>query len=340
MRRRVKPEDADVSSSTDANPRPWAAPAVRAEGLRTLALCLIAGILAILLLAAVACKKSHPAKPLVLMPLQALLNTDTTLTLYHRMILRANDLAFLNDSPKVFLFLRNAVLMNAGYNGTAIDSMSSELADRIVRYNFLPSGLNTDSSGYTPNPTELGVPLYVMKTGNNELFFNGSVTAPNQANQVGQASVYYLDSLVPPAADSISEIIRYDSTLTYMGEVLTRTNLYDSILLHGRYTLLAPSNTAFQNAGWDSIGAIDSAGIDTLLQLAMNQIVKGSYFTNMFPPTLTTLYGGGVTVSIVNGFLQFSTNGNPTPVNWLSGNQAAGPTLILHHTDGILKPGP
>jgi transforming growth factor-beta-induced protein len=297
-------------------------------------------ILSVLLIAVVACKKAPPPKPIVLMPLQALLNTDTTLTLYHRMILRANDLALLNDSPKVFLFLRNAVLMNAGYGEVGIDSMSAELADRIVRYNFLPSGLTTDSSGYTPNPTLLGVPLYVLKNGNNQLFFNGSVTAPNQANAVGQASVYYLDSLVPPAADSLSEIVQQDSTLTYMSEVLNRTNLYDSLLIDGSYTLLAPSNTAFQNAGWDSLGAIDSAGIDTLLQLAMNQVIKGSYFTNNFPSTVTTLYGGGVTVSIVNGFLQFSTSGNAVPVNWLNGNQVAGPTLILHHTDGILTPGP
>lgn len=301
---------------------------------------IIAGILCIGMITVIACKKAPPAKPLVLMPLQQLLNTDTTLTLYHRMILRANDAALLNDSPKTFLFLRNAVLENAGYGQVAIDSMASELADRIVRYNFLPSGLTTDSAGYTANPTLLGVPLYVEKINNNQLFINGSVTAANQANPVGQASVYYLDSLVPPAADSISEIIQYDSTLTYMGEVLTRTNLYDSLLITGSYTLLAPTNTAFQNAGWDSIGAIDSASIDTLLQLALNQVVKGSYFTNTFPSSLTTVYGGIITVSTVNGFLQFNTSGNAVPVNWLSGNQVAGPTLILHHTDGILTPGP
>lgn len=299
-----------------------------------------AGILSILFIAALACKKAPPPKPIVLMPLQALLNTDTTLTLYHRMILRANDAALLNDSPKVFFFLRNNVLINAGYGEIAIDSMSAELADRIVRYNFLPSGLTTDSSGYTPNSTLLGVPLYVQKNGNNQLFINGTVTTPNQATAVGLASVYYLDSLVPPAADSLAEIVQQDSTLTYMSEVLNRTNLYDSILITGNYTLLAPSNTAFQNAGWDSIGAIDSAGIDTILQLAMNQVIKGAFFTNNFPPTLTTLYGGGVTVSTVNGFLQFSTSGNAVPVNWLHGNQVAGPTLILHYTDGILTPGP
>lgn len=301
---------------------------------------MVVGISSILLVAFFACKKAPPPKKLVLQPLQTLLNTDTTLTLYHRMILRANDAVLLNDSPVVFFFLHNSVLLNAGYGEVAIDSMSAALADRIVRYNYLPSGLSTDSAGYTANPTLLGVPLYVMKNGNGQLFLNGSVTVPNQSTAIGQAAVLYPDSLVSPAADSLSEIIEQDSTLTYMSEVLGRTNLYDSILVNGNYTLLAPTNTAFQNAGWDSLGAIDSAGIDTLLQLAMNQVVKGSYFTNNFPSAVTTLYGGGVTVSIVNGFLQFSTNGNAVPVNWLYGNQVAGPTLILHHTDGILTPSP
>lgn len=300
----------------------------------------MAVVVSVLMLAVFACKKTAPAKPVVLQPLQALLNTDTTLTLYHRMILRANDAALLNDSSVTFLFLRNSVLLRAGYGEIAIDSMSASLADRIVRYNYLPAGISTDSAGYTPNPTLLGVPLYMMKNGSSQYFINGSVTVPNQPTQVGQTIVYYPDSLVPPAADSLPEIVQSDSTLTFMSEVLNRTNLYDSLLITGSYTLLAPSNTAFQQAGWDSLGAIDSAGIDTLLQLAMNQVIKGSWFTNNFPSTVTTLTGGGVTVTVVNGFLQFSTSGNATPVNWTSGNQVAGPTLVLHRTDGILAPGP
>lgn len=298
----------------------------------------IAALLGLFLLAGQACKKAAPAEKLVLQPLQTLLNTDTSLTLYHRMILRANDAALLNDSPVTFLFLRNSVLLQAGYGEIAIDSMSASLADRIVRYNYLPSGISTDSAAYTPNPTLLAVPLYVMQNGSSQYILNGSVLLPNQPTQIGHTMVYYPDSLVPPAADSLSEITQSDSTLTFMSDVLSRTNLYDSLLVTGNYTLLAPTNIAFQQAGWDSISAIDSAGIDTLLQLALNQVVKGSYFTNTFPAAVTTSTGGGVTVNTVNGFLQFSTTGNTTPVHWTSGNQVAGPTLILHRTDGILTP--
>jgi len=298
----------------------------------------IVGITSILLIGVLSCKKHAPPAKAELTPLQGLINTDSTLTLYHLMILRANDVVLLNDAPVTVLIPRNAVLLQSGYPEQIIDSMSSALADRIVRYNYLPSAINTDSVGSTANPTLLGVPLYIGKNGSGQLLLNGSVTASDVATSVGQASVYFLDSIVPPAADSLTEIVQADSTLTYFNEVLNRTNLYDSLLQTGSYTLLAPSNTAFQNAGYDSIGAIDSAGIDTLLQLAMSQVIKGAYFSNNFPATVMTLYGGNVTVTTVNGFLQFAGAGNAIPINWLYGNQVAGPTLILHHTDGIVSP--
>jgi hypothetical protein len=299
----------------------------------------IVGIVSLVLISIFACKKTHPTTTKVeLTPLQTLINTDTTLSLYHLMILQANDEALMNDVTATLFFPRNAVLEQAGYTDIIIDSMSSTLADRIVRYNYLPAPITTDSTGYTPNPTLLGVPLYIGKTASGQLLLNASVTVSGQPSQVGKAEVYYLDALVPAAADSLSEIVQSDSTLTFFSEVLNRTNLYDSLLLTGSYTLLAPNNTAFINAGYDSIGAIDSVGIDTILNLALNQVIRGAYFTNDFPSSVTNLANVTINISTVNGYLQFTASGNPVPVNWLSGNQIAGPTLVLHHTDGIIQP--
>jgi Fasciclin domain len=297
----------------------------------------IAMIGSLVLISIFACKKTHTTPTKVeLTPLQTLINTDTTLSLYHLMIVQANDEVLLSDAAATLFFPTNVVLEQAGYTDVIIDSMSSTLADRIVKYNYVPGAINTDSAGYTANPTLLGVPLYIAKLAGGQLLLNASVTVSGQSTQVGKATVYYLDSLVPAGADSLSEIVQSDSTLTFFSEVLNRTNLYDSLLLTGSYTLLAPNNQAFINAGYDSIGAIDSANINSLINLAMNQVVKGAYFTNNFPATVTTLFGVTLNVSTVNGYLQFEANGGSMPVNWLSGNQIAGPTLILQHTDGII----
>ena len=298
----------------------------------------IVGLLSLFLIGAFACQKTTTEKKVELTPLQTLVNTDTTLSLYHLMLLRANDAALLKDTTASLLLPRNDVMITSGYPEVIIDSMSSSLADRIVRYNYLPSGITTDSAGPTPNPTRLGVPLYILDNGNGMLVLNGSATAGDKPTTVGKASVYWLNGMVPPAADSLPDILGTDSTLTYLNAVFARTNIYDSLLQTGSFTLLAPVNSAFQAAGYDSLGAIDSANVDTLIQLALNQVVKGSYFTTNFPPSVTNMTGANIVVTINNGMLQFAGAGNSTPVHWLSGNNVTGPTTILHKTDGIVTP--
>src|ERR1700761_6281443 len=96
----------------------------------------LSGLLSLLFIGFLACKKTPPPK-IQVTPLQTLINTDTTLTLFHRMILQANDAGLLNDEAVTVFIPRNAVLIRQGYPEIIIDSMSSTLADRLVRYNFL-----------------------------------------------------------------------------------------------------------------------------------------------------------------------------------------------------------
>src|SRR5579863_2877970 len=118
----------------------------------------IAGIILVLSFTAfLACKKTTPAK-IVVTPLQTLVNTDTTLSLFHLMVLLANDAVLLNDDSASLFIPRNAVLRQAGYTETIIDSMSSSQADQMLRYQYVTGAVSTDSAGYTPNPTLLSVP--------------------------------------------------------------------------------------------------------------------------------------------------------------------------------------
>jgi uncharacterized surface protein with fasciclin (FAS1) repeats len=135
-------------------------------------------------------------------------------------------------------------------------------------------------------------------------------------------------------------LLQSDSTLTFFAAAMAITNLYDSTLLTGSYTILAPINSAFINAGYDSLPAIDSANVDTLIALMQGQIIKGFYLTNSFPipgPVFDVL-GNPVSVALNNGLLQFSASGNSLPVNWLSGNLVSGANIVVHRTDGFLSP--
>jgi uncharacterized surface protein with fasciclin (FAS1) repeats len=272
-------------------------------------------------------------------PLQNLVNSDTSLTLFHHLLLRGNDVALLKDDSVTILIPTNAALRQAGYPESIVDSSSSALVDRMLRYQYLPSGLVADSGTLTANPTLLGPPIYAQKQNNGTILFNTyAATTSGTPLQVGKAKVYFLNASLSSPLDSLPELLLNDTSLTFLAEAFTRTNFYDSVLLSASYTLLAPVNDAFRKAGYDSVGAIDSADINSIIQLLGNQVIKGSYFSSSFPASVQRLQGSDVTVTYNGGLPQFTTVSNPAPVNLLSANQVAGRNLILHWTDGILSP--
>jgi uncharacterized surface protein with fasciclin (FAS1) repeats len=287
------------------------------------------------------CKKAPPPKPIQITPLQTLVNSDTSLTLFHEILIDANDVGLLKDTTASLLIPTNAVLRQAGYTNVTIDSTSSFVLDEMLRYDYVLAPSISPDSGYSAYPTLLGAPLYIEQdTTSGLLLLNANATAGSTPMKVGQASVYFLVTLVPAAADSLPALLQSDSTLSFFAAALALTNLYDSTLLTGNYTILAPVNSAFMQAGYDSIGAIDSANVDTLIALVQGQIIKGFYLTNSFPipgPVFDVM-GNAVTVGQNNGVLQFSAIGNTVPVNWLSGNLVSGSNIVVHRTDGILSP--
>lgn len=298
-------------------------------------------LLGLLVTGMLACKKSPPPKPIPITPLQTLVNSDTNLSLFHQMILDANDAALLADSSISLLIPTNAALRQAGYTIVTLDSSSAFVLDGIIRYNYILSALTPDSGSYTGYPTLLGATIYVEKDTTAGMYLvNGSTAISSTPLAVGKASVYYLNSLLPAAADSLPLLLQTDSTLTFFATALALTNLYDSTLLTGDYTVLAPVNSAFMAAGYDSIGAIDSANADTLIQLVQGQILKGIYFSNSFPSPgpIQDVPGNSIIVGQANGGLQFSASGNSVPVNWLTGNMVSGTNIVVHRTDGLLSP--
>jgi uncharacterized surface protein with fasciclin (FAS1) repeats len=301
----------------------------------------VGALTGLVILGFLSCKKAPPPKPIQITPLQTLVNSDTSLTLFHEMLIDANDVGLLKDTTASLLIPTNAVLEQAGYSPATIDSTSSYILDQMLRYDYVLSPTINPDSGYTTYATELGTPLFIEKdTTSGLLLLNASATAVSTPISVGKASVYYLTSLVPAAADSLPALLQSDTTLTFFAAAMAITNLYDSTLLAGSYTILAPVNSAFINAGYDSLGAIDSANVDTLIALVQGQIIKGFYLTNSFPipgPVFDVL-GNAVTVGQNNGVLRFSASGNAVPVNWLSGNLISGSNIVVHRTDGLLSP--
>lgn len=302
----------------------------------------IAGALSIFLLGIVSCQKTASTQQAKITPLQTLVNTDTALRLFHRMLLQGNDAGLLADQAITWLLPTNAAFLAAGYTDAGIDTLKTTVADKLIRYHLITSRITLNSGGYSAFATSRGYSVYGMQDGT-KIWFNG-IPAEGDPVTVGNALVYRLN-IVPlrAPADSLSYLLAGDSSLRFLAEVFRRLPAIDSLLSTGSYTLFAPVNSAFIAAGYDSVGAIDSADSVSLVQLVKNQAVSGIYFTNTLLglSSLTNLEGGIVAVSAQGGInLQFKGNNNPVAADWLSGNQTVGNSLVVHRIDQVLSSSP
>jgi uncharacterized surface protein with fasciclin (FAS1) repeats len=285
------------------------------------------------------CKKTAPPVKNPITPLQSLINTDTTLSLFHRMVLQANEAGLVSNDYITVLIPTNAAFRSAGYSEASIDSLGASIADNLVRYLFIPSRAVPDGNIYTGYPTLLNYTIYGLTDSAHHHWFNGTLVSGDSVSAVGNTLVYRLSAPLQSPSDSLDILLGSDSSLSFLAAVFQRVHL-DSVLFSGNYTLLAPVNSAFMAAGYDSVGAIESADSATLVQLVRYHTLTGNYFTNTLLglSAVPTLQGSSITVSRQNGFPQFSGAGNTIPANLLSGNQLAGNTLIVHRIDQVLSP--
>jgi uncharacterized surface protein with fasciclin (FAS1) repeats len=284
------------------------------------------------------CRKTDAPVYNSITPLQSLINTDTSFSLFHRMLLIANETGMLADNPVTLLIPTNAAFRAAGYSERYIDSLAPSVADRLVSYHFIPQIAQPDSNGYSSYPTHLGYLLYGEKDSGKQVWFNGAPVIGDTI-MAGKALVYTLNNILLTPSDSLNHTLAQDSTLSFTAALFQRTGL-DTALTPGFFTVLAPNNTAWINAGYDSVGAIDSADFNTMLNLAKFHVLPGQYFSNQLAGlnNVITLQGGSLAVSVQNGVIQFKGNGNTVPANILTANQPAGNTYVIHKIDQVLSP--
>jgi len=294
----------------------------------------------IVLLAGIgSCRKTAPPAINPITPLQSLINTDTSFSLFHRMLLIANESGLLADNSITLLIPTNAAFRAAGYSEGQIDSLPPSVADRLVSYHFIPQIAQPDSNGYAPYPTHLGYSLYGEKDAGAQIWFNGAAVTGDTI-MAGKALIYRLNSILLSPRDSLSLTLGQDSTLSFTAELFRRTGLDTTLTTSGYFTVLAPNNTAWINAGYDSVGAIDSADLNTMISLAKFHVLPDQYFSNQLTGVnnVITLQGGSLAVSVQGGVLQFKGNGNAMPAGVLTANQPAGNTFVIYKIDEVLLP--
>lgn len=225
------------------------------------------------------------------------------------------------------------------------------LSGRTTSLSLLPG----PNAAYRPiNVEYLYTSTYLPTTGSFAgVFFNGKrlVQADIPANN---GLIHKINGVLLPSSSSLTELLNSNSNLSFLQAAINRAGLLATLQgLTAPVTLLAPTNAAFQAAGFADINAINAADPTTLGNILRNHvIVNGAsaaaplrrLFSCDFRAGSYTALNGTVTVSFAGGAPRFRGVGNasdasPVVVDLMYRSAiTGGAPNVAHVIDRVLLP--
>lgn len=293
-------------------------------------------LLLILAVTVFSCKKNNTVTEST-SALQNAVNADTTLSIFSAAVNRASETGLLQQpGPVTVIAPFNDAFRAAGIDAAAVNAMSVATVDSMVKYWFIAGTVQPSSSVDSSITTLLGLPVFGAGDGSN-IYFNGAA-AVLQSGITGNTVLYKATSLILPPSLSPAQYLQADPSLSLFNEAMQRTGLINT-LTGGWYTILAPDNTAFANAGFPDITSIDNADINTLTNIIKYHIINAEYFSNNLSGSISVSTDEGGSINVANnGGTIVITGNNSGPAGITKANILLSGNVIMHKIDTVLLP--
>lgn len=270
---------------------------------------------------------------------------NSNFTLLESAVVKANLAATLSSAGPFTVFAPDDAAFNgSGITSSVIGSLSADQLKDILLYHTLDSKVMAANVPAGPNAavtTAGGGTLYVTKNSNG-VFVNGwKVTSADIAASNGV--IHTIERALMPPAGNLVEVAQTSSDLTYLVAAVLRasqgsTNVAEVLSSDGAYTVFAPTNQAFINAGFPTIASIEAADPNTLASILTYHVIAARAFSSDLSDgqNLTTVNEGAIKVALgSNATVKGNSNtsaSNITAVNIMATNG------VVHVIDQVLLP--
>ena len=291
----------------------------------------------------ISCKKDEDTTEPKSSNIKDEISTRADLTLLNSSLQKANLTSKFDSAGSFTIFApTNDAFAASKIDATLIGSLTADQIRNIVLYHtFNSKYLETDlPSG--PNAkvtTASGDSVFVTKNSSG-VYLNG--VKVQTTNLVLSNGVLQTVSkvLIPPVGNLVQSIIA-DTTFTYLAAAVVRAseggvNVAAVLSNGGIYTVFAPTNQAFRDAGFATVNDINEADANVLASILTYHVLGGRVFSSDLTEGAQpiTLEGSALTVSLLGGATVKGT-GNSTASNIVGTNIMAS-NGVIHVIDRVL----
>lgn len=205
-----------------------------------------------------------------------------------------------------------------------------------VKSGAIPQAANTEVN------TVANKPVFVTRTAGNAVFVNG-VSVIQKDIDCTNGVIHAINRVLNPAVGNIVQTAQGNANLSYLVAAVIRassgaTNVAAVLSGTGPFTVFAPTNQAFINAGFPTIASINAAPADALTPILTYHVIGARVFSSdlVNNSTPATLNGGTVRI-LLGGGARVKGNKNLNPSNIIL-TDILTTNGVVHVIDQVLLP--
>lgn len=224
-----------------------------------------------------------------------------------------------------------------------IRALDKTLVAAILSYHVIPSSVPA-SAIQTANNTEItmldGGKAYVTKNASGVSVNGAKVTTADLKAENG-GIVHVIDAVILNEIKNIVGVAQTYPELTFLVAAVLRANqgstkVVDILSSAGPFTVFAPTNDAFKEAGFTTEAAINQADPNVLANILTYHVVAARvYSTNLTTGDVTTAQGGKVSINASNGTVKGKSNNTASAI---IGADIPASNGVVHVIDTVLLP--
>lgn len=271
---------------------------------------------------------------------------DNNFSLLEAAVIRAGLADALSKGTLTVFAPTDAAFKAAGFpDVAAINAAPVATLQAILQYHVVGQKINaadipTANNTTVPSLLTTNGTLFVTKNANGVSVNGAKVTQADIAASNGV--IHVIDSvLLPPAGDLVA-LAQSNPNFTFLVAAVLRAGAPVVSALTGSQplTVFAPTNAAFQAAGFATIAAINAADPATLATILTYHVVPGRVFSTMLQngADVTTAQGSTIRTNVSSAGVTVLGKGNSNQASNVTAANLLATNGVVHVIDRVLLP--
>jgi uncharacterized surface protein with fasciclin (FAS1) repeats len=279
-------------------------------------------------------KDDAPAGP---SNIAVIVSTNPNFSLLNTAITRAGLSAALSSGTLTVFAPDNDAFAASGITAATVNSLPVSTLDSILKYHVLGSQVSSSNVPVSDAvPTLLGTSLFASRN-TNGVFVNG-IKVKSADLPASNGIIHVISKVLIPPTKTIAQIAASDPNFSFLLAAVTKAGLAGAVSGPGKYTVFAPTNAAFQAAGFNSIADINAASTDLISTVVKYHVLTTNVFSGDLTDGLTTasLQGGNLTINLTPARVKISSSANPA--SNITTADIVATNGVIHVLDRVLLP--